>query len=428
MRELLRNPRMRLYLTGQLFSLFGDTMLFLAMGIWVKTLTGSSAAAGLTFLFLAAPALLAPLAGMVVDRVRRRSLLIGANLALALTVLPLLLVSDASRVWLVYTVMVGYGTGRLLISSGQAALLPTLVPEEKLGHANSALSLIQNGMRLISPLAGAGLFAASGAHTVVLIDVATFLIATATLLAIRVAEPRPAPRVGSWRDEVSGGARFIRATPELRQLVLALVIGFAVVGLIETVSFAVVAALGRPPAFLGVLVSVQGVGAVLAGVSAPRLMRRVGEGRLAAGGLLVSATGIASLAVPITAVDLAGMAVLGAGITAVAIGTNTSLQRRTPTQLLGRVDAAAEVTITVPQTVFIGVGAALVATVNYQLLIGATTALMLGSGIWLLTRQSQPSATASAPLTSGDGRPGRGSRSRIHARPDRAGPADPAGQ
>lgn len=154
MRELFTDRRMLLYLTGQLFTMLGDTMLFLAMGIWVKTLTGSSAAAGLTVFFIVAPAPLAPLVGLLVDRVRRRRLLSVINLVLAVAVLPLLLVHDARHVWVVYSVMAAYGTGRLVVSSGQAALLPALVPEHLLGHANSALSLIGNGLRLIAPLPG----------------------------------------------------------------------------------------------------------------------------------------------------------------------------------------------------------------------------------------------------------------------------------
>ena len=296
MRDLLRIRSARLYLTGQLFSLFGDTMLFLAAGIWVKSLIGSSAAGGLTIFFIAAPAVLAPLAGLLVDRVRRRPLPVAANLVLAVAVLPLLLVADASRVWLVYTVMVGYGAGRLVISSGQAALLPAIVPDDQLGAANSALSLVQNGLRLLAPVAGAGLFALAGPHTVVLVDAGTFLVAAGTLVAIRLAEPVPVPTGAGWRRAVTGGVRFIRATPDLRRVIVALVIGFAVIGLVETAAFAVVAALGRPPAFLGVLVSAQGIGAVLAGLSAPRVMRRFGESRLAGGGLLLTGAGVAALA------------------------------------------------------------------------------------------------------------------------------------
>lgn len=122
-------------------------------------------------------------------------------------------------------------------------------------------------------------------------------------------------------------------------------------------------------------------------------MRSVGEGRLAAGGLLGCALGIAGLIVPDTGVDVSAMAILGAGITTTSIGANTLLQRRTPNHLLGRVDAAAEVAVSVPQTLFIGIGAALVAAVNYQILLTATAALMLTNGLWLLTRPDQHTTT-----------------------------------
>ena len=76
MRDLAKSRDARIYLIGQSFSLFGDTAMFLALGIWVKELTHSNADAGLTFLFFPLASLFAPLAGMVVDRVRRRPTLI----------------------------------------------------------------------------------------------------------------------------------------------------------------------------------------------------------------------------------------------------------------------------------------------------------------------------------------------------------------
>lgn len=76
MRRLLAIPNARWYLGGQTFSLFGDVAHWLAMGIWVKELTGSSGQAGLTFFFFGIATVLAPLAGLVVDRLRRRPVLI----------------------------------------------------------------------------------------------------------------------------------------------------------------------------------------------------------------------------------------------------------------------------------------------------------------------------------------------------------------
>src|SRR6266705_3052316 len=66
------DPRFRRLRAGQSLSSFGDTVLYLTLGIWANALTGSNAAAGGVFLALGIPALFAPAAGHLADRVRRR--------------------------------------------------------------------------------------------------------------------------------------------------------------------------------------------------------------------------------------------------------------------------------------------------------------------------------------------------------------------
>src|SRR5215471_16889656 len=104
MRSLFRHRDARLFLLGQTVSMFGDRALYLALGIWVKQLTGSNAAAGMVFFLLVVPTLVAPLAGLVVDRVRRRPLMIAADVIVAGAVLALVFVHDRGDLWLIYTV------------------------------------------------------------------------------------------------------------------------------------------------------------------------------------------------------------------------------------------------------------------------------------------------------------------------------------
>jgi MFS family permease len=93
----LRDPRFRRLLAGQSLSSFGDTALYLTLGIWAKSLTNSNAAAGGVFLALGIPALFAPLAGHLADRVQRRRLLIITNAATGLMVLSLLAVHSQAQ-------------------------------------------------------------------------------------------------------------------------------------------------------------------------------------------------------------------------------------------------------------------------------------------------------------------------------------------
>ena len=124
----------RIFLTGQSLSLLGDTALWLALGLWAKDLTGSSSAAGLVILCIVAPQLASPFAGALVDRVRRRSLLLAVNPLTALAILPLLAVHDAGDVWIIYAVATVYGASYVVLAAGQSALLHALVPADQLAQ------------------------------------------------------------------------------------------------------------------------------------------------------------------------------------------------------------------------------------------------------------------------------------------------------
>ena len=79
--------------------------------------------------------------------------------------------------------------------------------------ANGLLQTLREASRLLAPLAGAGLFTLLGGGAVAAIDAATFLVAAAALLAMRVREPQPAPAQRRCAAEVAAGARHIARTP-----------------------------------------------------------------------------------------------------------------------------------------------------------------------------------------------------------------------
>ena len=275
MRRLLAQRDARLFLAGQSLSLLGDTALWLALGLWAKDLTGSSSAAGLVFLCIVAPQLAAPFAGLLVDRVRRRSLLLAVNPLTALAVLPLLTVHDAHDVWIIYAVALAYGASYTLLAAGQSALLHTLLEPDLLGPANAALQTVREALRLVAPVAGAGLYALAGGAAVALLDAATFLAATVALLALKLREPKPTrdpePRA------IVAGARHVRAIAPLRQMVAACALCMLVIGFSETLLFELPHALGKPDSFVGVLMAVQGVGAIAGALTATRAIARHGE-------------------------------------------------------------------------------------------------------------------------------------------------------
>src|SRR5947207_4391804 len=194
MKTLLRRSDLRLLLAGQALSMFGDWMMIIVLGIWMKVLTGSNSAAGLVFFVFAAASMLSPLGGLVVDRLPKRPLMIGTHLALAGVMCLLLFVHDRSDAWILYLVTALYGLGGDFFAAARSSMLKAMLPDELLGDANGALQSLREGLRLVAPLAGAGIYAALGGSAVALVDVATFVLSAATLAALPFVEPRVAAK------------------------------------------------------------------------------------------------------------------------------------------------------------------------------------------------------------------------------------------
>jgi MFS family permease len=358
----------RLY-AGLAASMFGDSLMLIVLSMWVKKLTDSNGAAGLTFLWMTIPALLAPLFGYLVDRVPRRKFLVVANLGSALIVLPLLLVRDASDVWVIYAVAFCYGVSFVVMPAALNGLLKDMVAEDVLVEANASLSITREALRLVGPLCGAALFALAGGAWVAVVDAVTFVVAAAAIWSLRVVEHREEHEPLHWRAEVGAGVNHLRRTPVLLHSTLSLSICLLVVGFAESAIFAVVDAFGKPVEFVGPMLTVQGVGALASGLLSSRVIRRLGEARSIVLGLGVLSMGVAGIAAATQIWQLlVAVAVLGAGIPLMIVAYNTLLQRQTPGRLMGRVSTATEVLVVTPQALSIAVGALLVTVLDYRLI------------------------------------------------------------
>ena len=382
------DPRFRRLFAGQALSSFGDSALYLTLGIWAKTLTGSNAAAGGVFLALAVPNLFAPLCGHLADRMRRRPLLIATNAVTALIVLTLVFVRSREELWLIYVVAFCYGTSFGLLSAAGSGLRKDMLSGADLASANAALQTASQGLRVLSPLVGSGLFVAFGGPSVAIFDAVTFAAAIAAIASLKVpeSEPERGQRGEFWRD-LSAGFRHIRRVPLLAQTVLISAIAFSVIGMSETVIFAVVGeGLHRPPSFMGVVLSVQGAGSIVSGLTATSLMRRAGAARTVGLALACFALGAALYQTSSLPLVLAGSVMDGLGVVWLSVALFTAMQRHTPPRLQGRVNAAATTAIITPQTVSIAVGAALISVVSYRLMLLVIVVVIGACAGWLLAR------------------------------------------
>jgi MFS family permease len=416
MRAVLRIRDARVFLAGWTLSVFGDWAMFIVLGVWAKDLTGSNSAAGLVFFALTLPSLFSPVAGLVVDRLSRRRVMIWTYSAEALVVLLLLFVHDRGDLWLLYAVVVFYGAAGTFAASARSALMTVILPRELLGDANGMFQTVREGLRLIAPLAGAGIYAATGGGTVAILDSASFVAVVVALLFLRTPEPKFERDEHDLIAELLAGARHILRTPVLAQIILTCGVCLLVVGFAETVIFAVLdQGLHRPTSFFGVLSSLQGVGAIAGGVTASRVLRRLGDVKLVGLGMGLFALGDVTFVSSSLPLVLVGIAISGAGVAWLIVGFGTAIQTRTPDRLQGRVFSAADTIISTPQTVSIALGAILVTVLDYRVLVVVMAVVVAACCVYLVSRRRVETAVIPAAEEPAPQR-----------RPDRAPSADPS--
>jgi MFS family permease len=422
MRTLLRDRSYRSLLVGQTLSAFGDYAMFLALAVWVKVLTGSNAKAGLAILPFALPSLVGPALGVYVDRFPRRRIMIVTDLAAAVALLPLLAVHDAGDIWLIYVVSFLIGLATVVYEAARAGLLVSMLEEGDLGDANGLLQSTGQGMRLLAPLAGAALFAAFGGAAVALLDATTFVVSAMFLLAVHAPSIERGDEEHGFWVELRAGVSHIVHTADLRRLTLATAFVTLAAGVMEVAIFALIdQGLHRPPEFLGVLSTVQGVGAVIGGVVVGTTMRKIGEFSTIAWALVAIGAGVGLLAWATLPIVLVSAVAIGIAVSFYNVAFVTLIQRRTDVSMQGRVMSAVEAVFTVPYAASIVAGAILISVVSFRTiyLVQAVMFLAVAGYLTLTARDRVRRPTPSR------GRRRRRARGRSSSRDGRALAAPP---
>ncbi len=235
MRRAFRQPGFTRLYVGLTASMFGDSVMLLALSMWVKTITGSNAMAGLTFFFMVIPALFAPLLGVWIDRVKRRPLLVWGHLASGVGVLPLVLVRGEGQVWVIWAVAMLYGVSFVVLPAALNGLLKELVPEEMLVDANSSLQTTKESFRLFGPLIGALLFTWLGGWAIAVLDSASFFAAAAVIATIAVQEHQPEHEDAHFWQQLTAGLRHLAGEPVLKHVLIGFALCILVFGFTESV-------------------------------------------------------------------------------------------------------------------------------------------------------------------------------------------------
>jgi Major Facilitator Superfamily len=390
--DLVERRNGRLYLVGLAASLVGNSAMTLVAGIWVKSLTGSSAQAGFVSALAYAATLAAPVAGLIADLVDRRRWLVVVNVVSAATILSLLGVRSAGEVWLIDVAMAIYGLEAVLLDPAENALFAEIFGDEFRRRINGRRLAIQETGRLVAPLLGAGLFALVSGGAVAALDAATFLVAAwvAARLVIAPAGHR-AGRSRSLVADLSAAVRYVLRAEELRRITVAGAAVMAISAVGVAAQFSLVSAVGERPAFLGVFSAVLGAGSIVAALTSGAVLGRIGDRGLALAGLLNFAAGNLLRATGSLSLALTGTFVLGFALPWAFLAVLNIAQRDTPDALQGRVSAAVTIALFGPQAPLQAVGAAAITVVGFGEIYLASAIAALGLAAWLAT---QPRARA----------------------------------
>lgn len=200
---------------GQLVSQVGTAMTGFAMTIWVYQETGSVTRLAIVLLAVNLPGiLLAPTAGVLVDRVNRRVVMLAADTVAGLgsLTLALLYLSDGLAYWQILTVVAVSSAASAFQEPAYRAAIPTLVPKAQLGRANGLSELGPALGTLLAPAAAGGLLLAVGLGAVLVVDFITFIAAAMTLLVVRFPDVRAPGTVNrSMYQEFVEGFDYLRA-------------------------------------------------------------------------------------------------------------------------------------------------------------------------------------------------------------------------
>jgi MFS family permease len=155
----------------------------------------------------------------------------------------------------------------------------------------------------------------------------------------------------------------------------------------------------RPPEFLGVISSVQGVGSVAAGLLVGLTIRRVGEVWTVAAGAVAAAIGMCLFGTAALVLVFVGAVSLGVAITLFNVGYVTLMQRRTALEMQGRVMSAADAAVTIPYMISFVLGAAIVSVIGFRTIYYAEGIALLLAGAyfgWAARTADVPAEPATA--------------------------------
>ncbi len=401
-RRLLKNPKFIYLWTGQAISAIGDYFTLLAIPIFVNRLTGSVMLVGLSFIAAALPGLvLGPVAGVFVDRLDRRKVMIATDILRGLLMLSLLTIWSASQVWVVYLAGFLVSCASTFFFPARGAALPLIVTDSPdLLAANGSLRVIQSIGMLAGPALAGFCISRWGEQAAFIADGVSFLVSAFAIYFIhipRAAMPAKIPGAdrlrGVWK-ELCEGLAFLFAHRMPMGVLICLTmasLGFSTVNMIWIPYLQRRYGIGASG--LGIADAALGVGMLISGLLVGQLARRLSKTVMSAGGLVLIGLFYATIILlPAFGWIIAWQFLAGLALTPMQSALDTILALSVPDLKRGRVGSAVSAAYNTTGLVSMSLAALFGDAVGLGVVFLVVGLCVIGSGVlgfWLLRRPEQ---------------------------------------
>jgi len=345
---LWRHPDFLKLWGAQTISTVGTQVTFIALPLTailvleasVFEVAALSAMDTLPFLLFALPA------GVWIDRLRRRPLMVIADFgrAAALLSIPLAYAFDALSLGQLFVVGFSVGTLGVLFDLSYLSYLPSLVGRDQVASGNARLEATRAAAQAAGPGLGGLLVGLVGAPVAVLADAISYFASGGLLAAIRQGEPKPAAERRHALTELREGIGYVFRQPYIRALTLAIggsnLFTFMVIALFMVYA---VRELDVSAALIGLIFTVANLAGLAGAVVSNRVVRRLGLGTTIVGTAILSS--LAWLTIPLAPVSNPLPVVIAGALTGPFFGVMFNLnqlslrQAITPERLMGRMNS-----------------------------------------------------------------------------------------
>ncbi len=381
--RLVRNRRYFPLWLGQLFSNLGDTLHYIALVVWVYQRTGSSlAVSGAVFFEVVPVILLAPIAGVIIDRFPRKMVLASSDIIRSLLVLALLLTTE---LWQVYAIITLLTAASVFFNPAVSATLPTLLDEGDLLAANSVSWSTGRFVQIIGSALALGIIEIVGAEAAFIFNSITFFISALLILLLPIPHGNKVTARG-WKGfltDAREGLLFSRRDWFVSRLALVQALASFSVG--ATSALLVVLAqrhYNLPPGGFGSFIFAIGVGALLGPILLGLFVRNYQRLELLFIPYVIRGIGDMLLAVA-TAPPIAWLLlfIYGLNTSSGMVIYQTQLQRRIPDVMRGRVFTWLDVIWNVMKIISLGIGGWMAEQANVEVVYYFGGGLLFLSGI-----------------------------------------------